>query len=253
VGLHVREVPVDTDLLGTFTGEIERKLPPRESAIAKARLAMKLDGAPLGLASEGTIGPDPLLPLLTIDRELVVLVDDEAGLVISEFQESPSIIVVAEQIRVGDSLDDLLTRSDFPHHHLIVKPAQGRSGPIIKGVSDLDRLKEAIAQCAAHSRNGKATVESDLRALSSPSRRRIIAEAAERLARRLSQQCPLCRAPGWGEVDTLTGVECPICFTELPLPRASVQGCLSCGHSETDNLHDTDRLNLVTFCPYCNP
>lgn len=54
---------IDTDALGTFTGEVERKGTMLETAIAKARLGMELTGSKLGLASEGSYGPHPVAPL----------------------------------------------------------------------------------------------------------------------------------------------------------------------------------------------
>ena len=82
VGREVLAVAVDTDRLGTFTGEIPRPGSPRDTAIAKARLAMAATGSSLGLASEGSIGPHPATPLLTVDVELLVLVDDELDILV---------------------------------------------------------------------------------------------------------------------------------------------------------------------------
>ena len=48
---------VDTDRLGTFTGEVERPGPPRETALMKARLGQRATGLPRALASEGVFGP----------------------------------------------------------------------------------------------------------------------------------------------------------------------------------------------------
>ena len=48
---------VDTDRLGTFTGEVERPGPPRETALMKARLGQGATGLPCALASEGAFGP----------------------------------------------------------------------------------------------------------------------------------------------------------------------------------------------------
>jgi hypothetical protein len=53
---------IDTDLLGTFTGEVEQVGTPREVAISKARLGMRASGISLGLSSEGSFGPHPLIP-----------------------------------------------------------------------------------------------------------------------------------------------------------------------------------------------
>lgn len=43
---------LDTDTLGTFTGEVPREGTPLEVCECKARLGMKITGLPLGLASE---------------------------------------------------------------------------------------------------------------------------------------------------------------------------------------------------------
>jgi hypothetical protein len=48
---------VDTDRLGTFTDEVERPGPPRETALMKARLGQRATGLPRALASEGRSGP----------------------------------------------------------------------------------------------------------------------------------------------------------------------------------------------------
>ena len=51
----------DTDLLGTFTRDVPRAGTQLEAARRKARVGMQLAGRPLGLASEGSFGPDPML------------------------------------------------------------------------------------------------------------------------------------------------------------------------------------------------
>jgi hypothetical protein len=53
VGCDLFEIDLDTDQLGTFSGEIERIAPPIETAINKARLGMKETGSLIGIASKG--------------------------------------------------------------------------------------------------------------------------------------------------------------------------------------------------------
>ena len=71
-GLTVVEQDLDTDLLGTFSGEVERAFPQLETAIRKAELGLIKTGANLGLASEGSIGPDPLIPFAISNIEHMV-------------------------------------------------------------------------------------------------------------------------------------------------------------------------------------
>ena len=50
---------IDTDALGTFSGEIERQGTMGEVAVRKARLGMAATDLKIGVASEGTYGPHP--------------------------------------------------------------------------------------------------------------------------------------------------------------------------------------------------
>jgi hypothetical protein len=85
LGVDVAAVPgLDTDELGTFSGEIARVGTMGEVAIRKARLGMSAARIPLGLASEGTFGPHPIIPFLNGGMELLMFVDDERCITVSE-------------------------------------------------------------------------------------------------------------------------------------------------------------------------
>jgi hypothetical protein len=70
----------DTDLLGTFTRDIPRDGTQLDAARKKARMGMTLSGLPVGVASEGSFGPDPFTGMFTWNVEMVVLLDDRTGL-----------------------------------------------------------------------------------------------------------------------------------------------------------------------------
>ena len=254
VGLRVEAVAVDTDTLGTFTGDIPRLGPPLDTAIAKARLGMRAAGQALGIASEGSIGPDPAMPFFGIaDRELVVLVDDDAGIVVWEAHTSWDIVTATTSVRPGENLEPFLTQAGFPAHQLIVRPNSGAVHPIYKGIATMGELTTAIGQCAAAASDGHACVETDLRAHACPSRREVIASAAERLAARLAVRCPVCGAPGWGRVDVLLGVPCAWCGTDVDRPRAEIDGCPACDHKETRPVLPPEARADPGECPNCNP
>ena len=111
MGCELFEVNLDTDQLGTFSGEIERIAPPLETAIQKARLGMKETGLLLGIASEGSVGPDPIVPFIHSNTEHLVLVDDEIGIVISEtyrsFEITATTIMAQTATYFSLTLDDL--------------------------------------------------------------------------------------------------------------------------------------------------
>jgi hypothetical protein len=75
---------VDTDALGTFSGETPRRGTMLETAIAKARLGIERARLPFGIASEGSFGPHPLFPIIPAGFELLALVDDERGTTVHE-------------------------------------------------------------------------------------------------------------------------------------------------------------------------
>lgn len=65
----------DTDLLGTFTREIPRAGKQLEAARKKARLGMEMSGLSLGLASEGSFGPDPMVGMFPWNVEFLIFID----------------------------------------------------------------------------------------------------------------------------------------------------------------------------------
>ena len=252
VGCELFEVNLDTDQLGTFTGEIERHTPPRETAIQKARLGMKETGLLLGIASEGSIGPDPLVPFIHSNIEHLVLVDDEKGIVISETHRSFDITAATITAAPGQNLTSFLEKADFPNHALIVRPNTQIKSNCIKGVNNLEQLLEAIAISSKLSPNGFVVIESDLRAMHSPSRQKNIEEVAKLLANRVSQICPNCQMPGWGRVGYEKGLYCSECELENPdAIRQEKLGCVKCDHVELGNVF-TSVLDPAQ-CNFCNP
>ena len=101
LGMTVLVAKVDTDRLGTFTGDIARPGNARHTAIAKARLGMTAAGAKLDLASEGTFGPMPAMPFVTAATELVVFADDGRGIVVGEALTDYTVVTVAADVQPG--------------------------------------------------------------------------------------------------------------------------------------------------------
>lgn len=252
VGVEVVEVPVDTDALGTFSGEVPRRLAPVDAAIAKARLAMAASGCRLGLGSEGTFGPDPHLPFVHSDIEHVVLVDGESGTVIVEAARGFWPLHRRVTVSAAAELTGFLATADFPRHALIVQSEGGDRALLAKGIRDHAQLVVAVTRALDGSPVGRAIVEHDLRAHCSPTRRAVIAGAAERLAERLRRLCPSCGAPGWGVTRTAVGLPCRWCGSaDTNAIRSHVWSCVAC-----DAEHDipvADAASSPEWCLHCNP
>jgi len=249
---------IDTDQLGTFAGEIPRAGSMREVAIAKARLGMQSTKLKLGIASEGSFGPHPMMPFVPGGLELLTFVDDERGFIAHET------LIVDETnfgecaVAPGQALDKFLRLSQFPSHALIVRPnSAGKDAAtplaIVKGICDHSALIDAIAEAARRSADGKARIESDMRAHFNPTRMRSLAELGAQLAKRLNCLCPACACPGWGKVDTLQGLPCETCGMPTDRVLSEVFGCLRCTHRETRARSDGLRQTGAEHCPYCNP
>jgi len=250
--LEVFEFALNTDGFGTFAGDIERRLSPLENAIAKAREGIRVSGIRRAIASEGSIGPDPQVPLVNSDHEVIVYVDDEEGVVISESHRSFEIVALSEEITIDTPLQPLLKRADFPHHKVILK-AKTASGLVVrKDLLSIEAVLSAVQELCSTALDGVVTIESDLRAHASPSRQRNIQIAAQLLAKRVVALCPLCQRRGWGRVEHKRGVPCSECLRiNDDVASHVINGCAGCGHRE---LGEVIREQIdPAQCNYCNP
>lgn len=254
-GLAISTVPgLDTDQLGTFSGEIPRNGTMLDVAVRKARLGMRAAAAPLGLASEGTFGPHPAVPFFPAGMELMVFVDDERGIVVSESLIAEKTNFDYLVVAVGEEPTAFLRRIGFPSHALMVRPNQGDGATgFAKGVATPTHLTNAIASAAALSADGRARLETDMRAHLNPTRMQSLALLAERLARRLAQQCPICDTPGFGRTGTRTGLRCADCDTPTGMVAAEVFSCPACDHREEQARADGMQMAPAQCCPACNP
>ena len=246
---------VDTDALGTFTSEVPRAQSPIDTAIAKARLGMQATGLPVGIATEGSFGPDPVLGFLPLHRELIVLVDDRHGSVVVESLATHDTNFDGRGFGPGEAPGpDDLARWRFPSHALIVRAEPlAPEVPIHKGIQDADALHRALQATLRASPSGHARIETDMRAHLNPTRMAHIAALGDRLLQRLACRCTSCGTPGSGLVDRRLGLPCAGCGLPTSLARVEVHGCPACGmlaeRPRSDGLVAAD----PGHCDHCNP
>lgn len=250
LGMDIEEVFVDTDSLGTFSGEIERVGSARDVVIAKARMGIKASGHPVALASEGSIGADPFLPFINSDIELIAFVDENLNFELVESFRSTEIIAATMKVTSVSNLDDFLRKADFPNHKLLIKAGTGKATFSVKGIDNQRLLEDSLSK--ALEIYPEVILESDLRAHCSPSRMANIGRAAEKIARRLSQQCPECQSPGWGVIGAIRGLPCSECgeISEEHV-RAHLLGCVKCDFTEQGK--DLAESISPANCNLCNP
>lgn len=255
LGLLVVPAPgLDTDRLGTFAGEIPREGTMLEVAVRKARLGMSATGLPLGIASEGTFGPHPAIPFMPAGMELLVFVDDEREIVVHESLIAETTNFDHLAVLPGETLGSFLERIGFPAHGLIVRSNEAAlTVALAKGIVDRESLDRAIAEAASASADGRARLETDMRAHFNPTRMRSLATLAQRLAQRLATLCPACGTPGFGRTGTRTGLTCDDCGTPTEMVAAQIFGCPKCDHREERPRPDGLQTAPARYCPQCNP
>jgi len=241
----------DTDLLGTFARDIPRAGSQIEAARKKARIGMELARLPLGIASEGSFGPDPFTGMLPWNVEVLIWIDNEYGIEISAVAQGKTNL--ANTLATSwEEAESFAQTTGFPQHHLMVRP-EGENHPRIrKGIADWSDLQVAFIWAFEQSKNDRVFIETDMRAHANPTRMENIRLAAEELAKKLSCLCPACGTPGYWIVERLTGLPCGRCGQPTRESRAEVHGCCKCTHRVTIERSDRQYAD-PGHCDNCNP
>jgi hypothetical protein len=240
---------IDTDRFGTFSGEISRPLSPLDTAIAKAKVGAEELGLDYGVASEGTIGPNPSSPWATVDHELLVLVCLSRNLTIYETHQSASIVAKSQTLTPGIDLEEVFKQFDLPNHAVNLSYS-AESLFIEKGIGDVADLRNRIEEL--WEQGHQPLMESDFRAMSSPSRQVNIQACADKLVARITANCPVCNEIGFGKVAFEFGVPCLACGeVNSRVAKSEKLGCVACDFFELRDLGITSID--PSRCDGCNP
>ncbi|MFM7635263.1 MAG: DUF6671 family protein [Cyanobacteriota bacterium] len=243
----------DTDQLGSFSGEVERSGDALSTCRRKAELGLERSGLSLGLASEGSFGPHPTVPLLSAGVELLVFLDRERQLEVVEQQLELRTNYSRFRLEPGADPGPWLERIGFPGHAVIVRPEADPPVPCVKGIQSVSALERAIAHCRSAAAGEPLVLDTDMRAHLNPTRMASIRRLGFKLVRRLASACPACGAPGWGRSGTRPGLPCGWCGSPTELVAADVWGCGACDHQEERPRADGRQQADPGHCPYCNP
>lgn len=245
---------LDTDLLGTFSGEVERMGTQKETVLKKCLLGLKQSGLPYGIASEGSFGPDPLIPFFNSSIETVVFIDQKRNFQLFESRRFLKTNYNQKTVSDFEDCSEFLKEAIFPSHRLIVRPNVWVDKTIVfKGLQTLDELKKALSTACIHSEDKKAFIQTDMRAHMNPTRAFNLVKLGLRLFRRLQHLCPSCSSPGWGPSRKVPGKPCKVCSCPTPLPYASLWNCPLCPMEEEKPLFDSHIPAEPGHCPNCNP
>lgn len=241
----------DTDTLGTFTGEVERKEDPVATARNKCLKAMELYGCDLGIASEGSFGPHPTIFFVPADEEILIFIDRRHKLEIVARALSTETNFDGEEIHTEDQLIRFAERAQFPSHALILRTAKTADAEIVKGITDWPRLKETFRQLLE--KQGIVYAETDMRAMYNPTRMKVIEQAAHKLLEKIKSCCPGCNTPGFGISGAQAGLPCEWCNSPTRSTLSYLYQCQKCAFEKEEKYPHHKTHEDPMYCDICNP
>jgi hypothetical protein len=256
LGIKIR-VPADlnTDVFGTFTREIKRPGNQIEAAKFKAEKALLVTGEKLAIASEGSFGPHPGIPYIYCNREVVVFLDKENNLEIIGEEFSSDTNHNHATVESLEQAYKFAKQVGFPEHGLVVmfEELPKNSNEIIKGIVTEEKLQEAVNFVLKNSSDGKAHIETDMRAHYNPTRMINIAKATRNLVSKINSHCPNCLIPGFEITQRIKGLPCGGCHLPTSLIRTVIYQCKKCDFSQEKLFPDGREFADPAQCMYCNP
>ncbi|TNE54865.1 MAG: hypothetical protein EP338_05940 [Bacteroidetes bacterium] len=251
LGLESVVAEINTDLLGTFSGETERLLSPIDAARQKCRLAMEITSCDLAIASEGSFGQHPSLFFAQADDEIVLMMDRENNLEIFGRELTTDTNISGAEIDSLDAAFEFARSALFPDHGLILKDKESGFSELIKGITstvDLERHVKDLLQ-----RHKSIWLETDMRALFNPKRMKAIEKATKNLVQKACSCCPKCHFPGYWIQEFIPGLPCSHCHYPTRSTLAHRYTCKNCMFSETKYFPQSKNFEDPTYCDVCNP
>lgn len=241
----------DTDLLGTFTGEVEREGDAFFTAKQKCLKAMQLSGCDLAIASEGSFGPHPTIFFAHADDEILLFIDKKNDLEIYVRVLTTETNFNAAEIKTKVELKDFASKAKFSSHALILKKSKDDFLNITKGITNWEVLSNTFNELVTV--NGSAYIETDMRAMYNPTRMSAIEKATEKLVAKIKTSCPDCNTPGLGITAIKEGLPCSLCSRPTKSILSYVYECQKCDFSKEDKFPNQKETEEPMFCDFCNP
>lgn len=251
LGVKCMVADIDTDQLGTFTGDIERTGSPIDTLRKKCALAFEKYDCDLAVASEGSFGHHPTIFFAPADDEFVMLIDRKNGLEIIARELTTETNFNGKEITSENELHDFAEAVKFPSHGLILRKEKEDTSSVHKGIVDWTALRK----CYFHVRNdqGVAFVETDMRAMMNPTRMKVIEKATHKLVEKILSACPACNTPGFSVTDSRSGLPCEVCKFPTKSVLSHLFTCTACNFTQEKKFPYAKREEAPMFCDICNP
>jgi len=242
---------LDTDELGTFTGEVERTLDPVAAAREKCKRAMQLTGCDIAVASEGSFGPHPILFFTAADEEFLLLLDARHKIEIVVREISTHTNFNGREVTSEEELMAFAEEAGFPSHALILRHSNTSLEDVHKGITEKQQLMHLFTQLRATSHS--VFVQTDMRAMHNPTRMQVIEQAAVKLIQKIQSLCPHCQMPGFDVVDVRKGLLCSLCGRPTDSALSLIYRCTHCAHTTETIYPQQKETEDPAYCNHCNP
>jgi hypothetical protein len=241
----------DTDRFGTFSSERIRQHDALTTARKKGEWAKHEFQASLVLASEGSFGPDPVIPFMPANEEWLVFTDFEYGFECVVRSITHQTNFAAQVMHQPHELDEFCARVQFPSHAIILRPDINTYDDMIKGIHHQNELHEHAD--ILFEKFGRLYAETDMRAMHNPTRMQHIKQLTHDLVKRLQHACTQCGYPGYGVTHTEKGLPCSICQMPSKYVKAHVYSCTNCAYTERVMYPNGKETIDPMYCMFCNP
>ena len=242
---------VDTDLLGTFSGEVARTLSPVACAREKCKRAREYVNDGYLLASEGSFGPHPTLGWVTAGEEWLLLYDieEDAELIVRDITLDTCFL--GKAIANEQQCLEFLQRVGFPNQGVIVKSSQEQSEIIFKNGSTPEEIVKNMHNML--NEKGNCYIETDMRAMFNPTRQQHLNKLAGLLADKLNSICPDCGWYGFSVTSVERGLPCSWCGTPTNSVSNEIYTCKRCNCNQNKKFPKGIQQEDPQYCNQCNP
>jgi hypothetical protein len=251
LGLLPIVADINTDSLGTFSGEIERTKSPYETALQKCQIAMDATGCDIAIASEGSFGSHPTLFFARADDELILMVDRKNNVEFFGRELTTDTNFSGQEVNSLEEALEFANKVKFPEHAVILKDKEINFNKVVKGVNTETFFKDQIARFLEQF--GSLWIETDMRAMNNPTRMSVIEKATKNLLEKVQSLCPKCSFPGFWVTEVIPGLPCSLCSLPTKSTRALKHSCKRCDHFKIEENPNSKTHEDPQFCDYCNP
>lgn len=240
----------DTDLLGTFCGEIERGSDPISTLRKKCILGLEDTNFDLAIASEGSFGSHPLMFFAPFSEEYMMLFDKKNNIEIFAKESTTHTNFAQKNISTIHELIDFAEKIKFPSHGLILKTSKPPY-LIEKGITDIKKLKSVFV--SFQNINEEVIVETDMRAMYNPTRMKIIKKLTQKLITKIKSTCDQCAYPGFDVEEIKKGLPCEVCKMPTESTLALIMRCKNCSYEKIKWFPHKKKFENPMYCHLCNP